>query len=496
MPSDRSGKKTGFAYISFDDSDSAVDAFQNSGAFFQGRLLHILPASAKRDHNLDEYELSKLPLKQQALLRKKAKAASDRFNWNSLFMSQDAVNTSVSDRLGITKSELLDPHSSDAAVKQAIAETSAIQETKSYFKANGVDLNAFKSSARGDMAILVKNFNYGTSAEELRGLFEEHGKVLRVLMPPTGTIAIVQFAQAPAAKTAFGKLAYRRFKNSMLFLEKAPKDLFIDDGTQANTDSTPQDSRPGAVQKLSVSELLDQDSSQNGAETSSLYVRNLSFNTTTDSLAQAFQHLKGFRSAQVKTKTDPKRGTLSMGYGFVHFSDKKSAEEAVPAMNDFDLQGHKLQVRQSHRGQDAAEERRREDQARKVAGTKIIVKNLAWEATKKDIRALFGNYGQLKSVRVPKKFNKGSRGFAFCEFASARDAENAMNALRDTHYLGRKLVVEYTDAETVDAEEEIAKMQKKVGRQMNTVALQQLTGGGRKKVRLGDQDEEDDGGDM
>ena len=52
----------------------------------------------------------------------------------------DAVMSTVADRMGISKAELLDPTSSDAAVKQAHAETHIIQETKSYFAQHGVDL--------------------------------------------------------------------------------------------------------------------------------------------------------------------------------------------------------------------------------------------------------------------------------------------------------------------------------------------------------------------
>lgn len=406
-------------------------------------------------------------------------------------MNQDAVNASVADRLGISKSELLDPTSSDAAVKQAIAETSTIQDTKAYLVANGVDLNAFKSSPRGDQTILVKNFPYGTTTEELRNLFEEHGQVLKVLLPPTGTIAIVHFAQAPQAKAAFAKLAYRRFKESILFLEKAPKNLLASNEQQNET--TQASKEPGSVQKLSVSELLDQGKDE-PVETSSLFVKNLHWDTTTEELANEFKHLEGFRSAQVKTKKDPKKPgqLLSMGFGFVSFSDKAAAAAASKVMDGHVLRSHKLQVRGSHRGRDAAEERRQEDNAKKAANqrTKIVIKNIPFQTNKKDIRTLLSTYGQLKSVRIPKKFNSTSKGFAFAEFVSPKEAESAMTALQDTHLLGRRLILEYAEAETIDPEEEIAKMQRKVGGQTSKVALQQLTGGSRKKVTLGDDEDE------
>ncbi|KAG5926611.1 hypothetical protein E4U42_003120 [Claviceps africana] len=493
LPLAPSGSTKGFALVHFVDPSDAVKAFQAlDGTTFQGRIIHIIPANPKREQGLDEFGISKLPLKKQNMIRKKAEAASNSFNWNSLYMNQDAVNESVASRLGVSKSELLDPTSTDAAIKQAIAETSVIQETKAYFAANGVDLNAFKSTRRGDDIILVKNFPYGTTMEEIRKMFEEHGQVLKVLMPPTGTIAIVQFAQANQAKAAFGKLAYRRIKDTVLFLEKGPKDLLRGDvSTQA---SRRIENQVTGVQKFSVSELLSSGDKAEEVETTSLFIRNLNFATSTGRLAEAFEALDGFVSARVKTKTDPKKPgqTLSMGFGFVEFHTKEQALAALKVMDGYVLDGHTLGVKASHRGHDAAEERRREDRAKKAAAqrTKIVIKNLPFQATKKDVRSLLGTYGQLRSVRVPQKADFTSRGFAFADFVTAREAENALNALKDTHLLGRRLVLDFAEAEAVDAEEEIEKMQRKVGGQVNKVALQQLTGGGRKKVNIGNDEEE------
>lgn len=485
-----STKNKGFAFVLLATSESAAAAFLDAdGVTFQGRILHILAASAKRD-KLDEFALSKLPLKQQNLLRKRAQAATSKFNWNSLYMSADAVNASVADRLGVSKAELVDPTNADAGVKQALAETSVIQQTKAYFIAHGVDLDSFKSSQRGDSAILVKGFEYGTSTEEIRTLFEEHGQVLKVLMPPTGTIAIVQFAKAPEAKAAFTKLAYRRFKSSLLYLEKAPKNLYLADSRQVSDPA-----RPVGAQKLSASELLEQSVDQEQNEASALFVKNLNFQTTTGQLVDAFKELDGFRSALVKVKPNAQKAgqVLSMGFGFVEFNSKEAAQNALKIMDGHLLDGHRLQVRTSHRGHDAAEERRREDSAKKTAGqrTKVIVKNLPFQATKRDLRQLLGSYGQLRTVRIPKNMNSRSKGFGFAEFATSREAEQAMAALKDTHLLGRKLVLEFAEAEVVDAEEEIEKMARKVGGQVNKVALQRLTGSGRRKVTLGDEDEDE-----
>ena len=487
LPLDGKGQSKGFAMIQYEQASSAIAAFHEDRSTFQGRIVHILPADAKRESALDEFAISKLPLKKQQLIRKKAEAASSTFNWNSLFMSQDAVNTAVAERLGVSKHELLDPTDASAAVKQAVAETTVIQEAKLYFATNGVNIEAFKTQQRGDTSILVKNIR-NTTIEELRQLFEEHGTVLRVLMPPSATIAIVQFAEPAHCKAAFARKAYSRFKESVLFLEKGPKGLFVDN-------VAPPIDRPAGLQKTSVAELLERDDADDQLETSSLFVRNLNFSTTTERLTEVFKSLDGFVSAKVKTKTDPKKPgqVLSMGFGFCAFRTKEQAQAAQKVMDGYALDAHKLSVKASHRGLDAAEERKREDLAKKTASqrSKLVIKNLPFEITKKEVRALFATYGKLVALRIPKKFNHTSRGFAFAEFSTAKEALNALNSLKDTHLLGRRLVIDYAEAEEVDPEEQIRAMEKKMRGQANKVALQQLTAGGRKRVNIGDDDEDE-----
>ncbi|EME83400.1 uncharacterized protein MYCFIDRAFT_164576, partial [Pseudocercospora fijiensis CIRAD86] len=486
----KSGSAKGFAYIQYSDPDSAERALvDRDGQTFQGRLIHIIPAFAKKESKLDDFELSKLPLKKQQQIKRKREAANTMFNWNALYMNQDAVVSSVANSLGISKSEVLDPTSSDAAVKQAHAETKVIQDTKDYFRSQGVDLDSFKKSQRGDTAILAKNIPYDFSRDELKRLFEEQGDVKRFLMPPSGTIAIVEYANAAQCQTAFGALAYRRVKSSVLFLEKAPKNLFT--GKPAPPVAAEHSVEAKASSSdLKVAELNVPDT----AGPATLFVRNLNFTTTTKLLTDTFNTLDGFLSARVKTKTDPKKPgqVLSMGFGFLEFRSAKQAQAALQAMDGYTLEGHKLQIRASHKGADAAEERRKADAEKKAASakTKLVIKNLPFEASKKDVRALLGAYGQLRSVRVPKKMDRAARGFGFAEFTTIKEAQSAMEALRDTHLLGRRLVIDFAAEEPEDAEAEIEKMQQKVGAQANKVALQNLTSGGRKKFTTQKNDED------
>lgn len=487
----RSNTAKGIAFATFVDADAAVQAFRNlDGTVFQGRLLHILPAAAKRENKLDDYALSQLPLKKQKQIQRKNEASSTTFNWNSLYMNADAIVTSVSERLGMSKSELIDPTSSSAAVKQAQAETHVIQETKTFFESHGVDLNAFNKRARGDTAILVKNFTYGTTKEELDTMFGQYGALRTVLVPPSGTIAIIDFENAPDARAAFSSLAYRKFKDSVLFLEKAPKDLFT-----THTTAVPP-TAPSLANEDSQTVPDARKSDDDPIATSTLFVKDLSFATTQERFYDTFKPLDGIISARIKTKSDPKKPgeLLSMGFGFLEFRTNDQASAALAAMQGYELDGHHLLIKASHKGNDAAQERRNADLQRKKKNrrSKIIIKNLPFEASKKDIRDLFKSYGQLRAVRVPKKFDNSRKGYAFAEFTTAREAESAIDALRNTHLLGRRLVLDFAAGEDLDPEKEIERMQNKVGNQSDNIALRKLTqSSDRKKFVV---DDENDGG--
>jgi len=74
--------------VQYKDPQAAKNAFHSmDGVPFQGRLLHILPAALKKQKGLDEFAISKLPLKKQQQIKRKAEAASSTFNWNAMFMN-------------------------------------------------------------------------------------------------------------------------------------------------------------------------------------------------------------------------------------------------------------------------------------------------------------------------------------------------------------------------------------------------------------------------
>lgn len=73
---------------------------------------------------------------------------------------------------------------------------------------------------------------------------------------------------------------------------------------------------------------------------------------------------------------------------------------------------------------------------------KMYVGNLAWGVTNSDLEALFAAYGAVRSAEVIMDRETGrSRGFGFVEMESQEGAQQAMQALNEHDFQGRKLTV-------------------------------------------------------
>ena len=178
-----------------------------------------------------------------------------------------------------------------------------------------------------------------------------------------------------------------------------------------------------------------------------------------------------------------------MGFGFVEYKTKQQADIAISTLDGSVIEGHKIQLKISHRQNTVSSAKTKSS---KKVSSKIIVKNLPFEAGRKDIYELFSSFGQLKSVRVPKKFDKSARGFAFVEFLLPKEAESAMNQLEGVHLLGRRLVMQYAEQDAEDAEAKIEKMTKKVKKQFTSSQMASKRNATKGKFTMNDQLEGDE----
>ena len=73
---------------------------------------------------------------------------------------------------------------------------------------------------------------------------------------------------------------------------------------------------------------------------------------------------------------------------------------------------------------------------------KLFVGGIPWATTSDDLQQLFSQHGTVASATViTDKMTGRSRGFGFVEFENDAEADAATNALNNTDYNGRTLVV-------------------------------------------------------
>ena len=478
IPVDDAKRNKGYAFVAFEskrDAKAAMEAMD--GEDFQGRLIHILPAKPTKERALDENDPNLSYKEKQAIIRQK-EAEKTTKGWSATFLRGDAVVDNISDRLGVTKGDVLNVKdgisSGNAAVRLALGETHIISENVSFFESHGVDVKALEASGgknangvkRSKTMILVKNLPYDTLLEDLTKVFHGIGGDVpqRILLPPSKSAALVEYGHAVDARRAFRRLSYKKFKHVPLYLEWAPMDEKFDRSASGHSET--QESRdPKRQTHLSANEKnqpVEEDPVNDAADagtSQAIYVKNLNFATSESQLRGAFSQA-GLepRAVKIPTKAAPSRKNtsdggeggevrqLSMGFGFVEFSSEDEALKAIKKMQGKLVDGHSLEIKLSTKSLSGGNSRAPEmdKTARK---TKIMVRNVPFEATRSELLQLFGSFGQLKKVRLPKKFDGTHRGFAFCEFVTSKEARNAMTSLSQTHLYGRHLVLEWAEAE-------------------------------------------------
>ncbi|KAF5905670.1 putative RNA-binding protein 19, partial [Clarias magur] len=395
---------------------------------------------------------------------KEGEARAGSHNWNTLFLGTSAVADAIAEKYNTTKSQVLDHESKGSlAVRMALGETQILQETRQFLLDNGVVLDSFSqaSGQRSNTVILVKNLPSGVQVKELEALFSPHGSLGRVLLPPSGLTAIVEFLEPTEAKRAFTRLAYSKFQHVPLYLEWAPTAVFSTPPPQRKAADLEAVNKNAADQQTNINKKGEEEDEEEDEEEeeilpgSTLFVKNLNYSTTEESLQQTFSKCGQLKMCSISKKRDKSGKLSSMGYGFIQYKTPKAAQKAIRQLQHCTVDGHQLELKISERElkSGVTHTSRKKQTAKKQTTSKILVRNVPFQATVKELRELFCTFGELKTVRLPKKGVGGAhRGFAFVDFLTKQDAKKAFSALcHSTHLYGRRLVLEWADAgESVD----------------------------------------------
>jgi multiple RNA-binding domain-containing protein 1 len=496
----------GVAFILYVVPENAVKALTAlDGTVVSGRLLHILPGKPRPQTQNGGIGVREAPvgansfkLERELARKESAKSGSDSAAYNAMYMSSDAVAGVMADRYGLSKADIYGTGRGDsgaAAVRLAAGEAKIQGESRAFLLSNGIDMQLAQEASRdvrrkklSRTAFLVKNFPARTTEAELESIFSNYGSLDRLLIVPSGLLAVVVFTSANDAKMAYMSLAYTRMKGTPLYLEWLPSAAVIGEASKPRgvlTTSPPSDATElGASSKNRKADERTEELEGACGELDdslprlSVFVKNLNFDTRDEALRKHFAKVLrkqpkvalAIRAAVVSTRSNPKDPSgprLSYGFGFVEFASEHCAAEAVKLAQGSMLDGHALELRIANRqtGVEKSRKRGATGPTKRKPSSKLVVRNIAFEATARDIRQLFGTFGQLKSVRVPKRQDGSHRGFGFVEFVSKNEAAHALNSLSASHLYGRHLVIEFAE-ETADGYGSLEELQAKAAQQV------------------------------
>ncbi|XP_018800163.1 PREDICTED: probable RNA-binding protein 19 [Bactrocera latifrons] len=480
----------GFGTVTFVMPEHALQAFNKlDGTDFHGRLLHLIPGKSRDDDPKSNENDPALTFKQKKALKLK-KSAQQSGNWNTLFLGSNAVAEILAKRFSTTKEKVLDTSEggSSAAVRIALGETQIVIEMKNFLEENGVRLSVFDAPTmkRSKTIILAKNLPADTTVTELTPIFAKFGPIGRLVLPPSGVTALIEFCDPSEAKHAFKKLAYSKFKNVPLYLEWAPEQTFTtmlngepiipkqeEEVSSHNETITQEALKSESTTQLNVDGNLEsktaEDENSNIEEdlvdeapepNTTLFLRNLNFKTVPDTLQSHFKHLGPIHTVEIAKRKDPKnpRIQVSMGYGFIQFKLAATTEKALKEMQFTQIDGNQVELKRSDRILKTSSNMPRKHLVKtQQTGTKMLVRNIPFQAKEKEVREVFKAFGELRSVRLPKKMTPGAdshRGFGFVDFITKSDAKKAFEALsQSTHLYGRRLVLEWASPNDDDVEE-------------------------------------------
>jgi multiple RNA-binding domain-containing protein 1 len=217
-------------------------------------------------------------------------------------------------------------------------------------------------------------------------------------------------------------------------------------------------------------------------EFSTLYIKNLNFETSENDLKKHLTGRLGINESSIRTVSIPKKQKnghiLSMGFGFVEFRSTSGAADMMGRINASVLDGHSLEAKPSDKRISVATKGSAAGANDPNATNKLVVRNVAFQATREELMALFAVFGAVKRIRIPRKVGGVHRGFAFVDFSSKQEAAAAMSALSSTHLYGRHLVIEWAK----DEDDDMGKLRDQAKQHAKAITSAAAAAGRKRKV--------------
>ena len=169
-----------------------------------------------------------------------------------------------------------------------------------------------------------------------------------------------------------------------------------------------------------------------------VHVSNLSWETTSDSLAE---HCKDLSQPIMRCEVARMSNGKSKGWALMDFESLDQVEEGVKVLHDTELEGRHICVRIERKSvENSVKEGEQMDNP--SSGVQVVVRNLPWTTTKDDLSAVFTEVGKVSAATVKCFSDSGrSKGWATVRFETKEEAEKAIKRFNGTDFGGREIEV-------------------------------------------------------
>jgi len=197
------------------------------------------------------------------------------------------------------------------------------------------------------------------------------------------------------------------------------------------------------------------------ASEDTIFVGNMTFDTTAEDLEELFGDTGDIVSAQIIMS-----GKRSSGGGLVKFTEPSAAAAAIENFHDYELKGRPLLVRYDlepggpkYNNQGGGGGRGGNNSNQKKGKPipnmdndperTVFVAGLDWEVTQDELGEYFEQCGNVTGATIIMKGTK-SAGCGLVEFSAAEEAEAAINKLSGSELHGRQIRVRFDKREEIN----------------------------------------------
>ncbi|KAJ2559745.1 nuclear localization sequence binding protein, partial [Coemansia sp. RSA 1836] len=179
-----------------------------------------------------------------------------------------------------------------------------------------------------------------------------------------------------------------------------------------------------------------------GGEAFSVFVGNLPWSASNESMAEAFGEYGTVVSARIATDSATGR---SRGFGYVDFATADARDKAISG-GSFDMDGREVRVDKAEKS--AKPVRGEPGASNTTPSATLFIGNMSFSTTEDSLREAFAECGTVVSARIPTDRETGRmKGFGYIEFDSVEAATEAMK-YNGTDLDGRNIRLDYSTPRT------------------------------------------------